>query len=182
MPPPQNLDHTRWFTEEVHPHASSLRAYLRGAFPDVRDVDDMVQESFLRTWRARATRPIRSARGFLFQVARRVAIDLVRHQRVEPIAAVRDLAELSVFDDRPDAADAISAQEKIRLLADAIETLPARCREIVVLRKIECLPQKAVAARLGLAEKSVEAQLARGIARCEVYLRRHGVRGWYGDE
>lgn len=95
---------------------------------------------------------------------------------------VRDLATLPVYDHRPDAAEIISAREKLRLMADAIEALPRRCREVVVLRKIECLSQKETAARLGLAEKTVEAQLARGIARCEDYLRRRGVKGWYGHE
>jgi RNA polymerase sigma factor (sigma-70 family) len=181
MPPP-SLENTRWFTEEVHPHESALRAYLRGAFPTVRDVDDVVQESCLSTWRARASQPIRSARAFLFQVARRAAIDLIRRNRATPETAVRDLATLSVFDHSPDAADVVIEKEKLRFMADAIEALPKRCREVVVLRKIECLSQKETAARLGLAEKTVEAQLARGIARCEAYLQRQGVKGWYGYE
>jgi hypothetical protein len=44
-----------WFAEEVQPHDAQLKAYLRGAFPAVRDVEDVVQESYLRVWRARAT-------------------------------------------------------------------------------------------------------------------------------
>jgi hypothetical protein len=44
----------QWFTEKVHVHGPSLRNYLRGVFPTVRDVDDVVQESFLL---ARARRP-----------------------------------------------------------------------------------------------------------------------------
>jgi RNA polymerase sigma-70 factor (ECF subfamily) len=167
---------------EVHPHESSLRAYLHGAFPGVRDVDDVVQESLLRTWCARASQPIRSARSFLFQVARRLAIDLVRHDRVAPVKLVGDLAGLSVLESGPDAADAASQQEHLSLLADAIEALPARCRQVVILRKLQCLAQKEVATRLAISEKTVEAQLARGIDRCEEYLRRRGVRGMFGDE
>jgi RNA polymerase sigma factor (sigma-70 family) len=53
--------------------------------------------------------------------------------------------------------------------------LPARCREIVILRRIKNLPQKEIAARLGIAEATVEVQLVRGIKRCGDYLRRHGV-------
>jgi|GEM_PF-6457756 len=62
-------DQARWFAEEVHPHESSLRAYLRGAFPSVRDVDDVVQESFLRIWGARAARPARAAARIRFASA-----------------------------------------------------------------------------------------------------------------
>jgi RNA polymerase sigma-70 factor (ECF subfamily) len=178
MPLPE-LERTRWFTEEVHPHESSLRAYLRGSFPAIRDVDDVVQESFLRIWRARAARPIHSARAFLFQVARHLALDLVRRERVAPFVPVRDLSTLPVLATGPDAATAVSDHEKLLFLADAIEALPARCRQIVILRKLQSIPQREVASRLGLAEKTVEAQLARGLARCEDYLRRRGVSSWY---
>jgi len=179
--PPQP-EHSRWFSEEVHCHESSLRAYLRGSFPSVRDVDDVVQESFLRTWGARAAHPIHSARAFLFCIARNLAIDLVRREQHARLVQVRDLAELPVIEDVPSAAQRIDDHAKLLMLADAIEFLPARCRQVVILRKLQNIPQKAVAARLGLAEKTVEAQLARGLARCESYLRRRGVRGWYDHE
>lgn len=176
------LQDVRWFTEEVHPHEPSLRAYLRSAFPVVRDVDDVVQESFLRTWRTRESQPIRSARAFLFQVARRVALDWVRRDRRAPFQAVRDLAALPVLESAPNGAEAAGTREKIFLVADAIEALPRRCRQVVILRKIQGVPQKEVAAQLGLAEKTVEAQLARGLSRLEDYLRRRGVSSWYGHD
>lgn len=175
------LQDVRWFTEEVHPHERSLRAYLREAFPVVRDVDDVVQESFLRTWRTRGTQPIRSARAFLFQVARRVALDLVRRDRCAPFKPVTDLTSLPVLESAPDGAEAAGVQEKLHLVADAIEALPARCREVVILRKLQGVPQKEVAARLGLSEKTVEAQLSRGIARLEDYLRRRGSSEWFDE-
>ena len=180
--PPRATEQARWFGEEVHRHESSLRAYLRGSFPSVRDIDDVVQESFLRVWRARLTQPVRSARAFLFKVARHHALDQVRRNAIAPVETVRDLAALPVIDDERDVVAALSRREKIRLLAAAIDRLPPRCREIVVLRKLECLPQKQVATRLGLAEKTVEAQVARGIELCEAYLRRHGVRSLYRDD
>jgi len=176
-------DHrARWFAEEVHVHEGSLRAYLRGSFPAVRDVDDVVQESFLRMWKARAAYPIASARAFLFKVARHLALDTVRRRQVSPLVEVRDLAVLPVLDDGPGVAESVGNRERIRLLADAIDALPARCRTVVIMRKIEGLPQREVALRLGLAEKTVEAHLMRGVARCEEYLRARGVRSLFEDE
>jgi RNA polymerase sigma-70 factor (ECF subfamily) len=179
--PSAAVDPERWFAEDVQPHGSHLKAYLRGSFPSVRDVDDVVQESYLRLWRTRATQPIRSARGFLFSVARRLALDVIRHERASPIDAIGDLSQLRVLEERPDAADLVSMQEKIRLLADAVESLPSRCREVVVLRKIKATPQKEVAALLGVSEKTVESQLTRGMQRCAEYLRNRGVSGLFND-
>ena len=173
---------TRWFSEEVHPHDSHLKAYLRGSFPSVRDVDDVVQESYLRIWKVRAAQPIRSAKAFLFTIARRLALDSIRRERTSLIDAVGDLSRLRVLHERPDSAKAAGMQEKLRLLADAIERLPARCRDVVVLRKLQGISQKDVATMLGISEKTVESHFTRGMKRSEAFLRERGVCGLFTDE
>ena len=175
-------DQLRWFADEVHPHDAQLKAYLRGSFPAVRDVDDVVQESYLRIWKARAAEPIQSAKAFLFQVARHLALDFVRRERNSPIERTSDLGALHVVDTKPGVVETIGRAEKIRLLADAIDALPSRCREIFILRRLKCIPQKDVAARLGLSERTVEVQVLRGLRKCEDYLRARGVRGLFVDE
>ena len=181
--PPASLggaaDRLDWFRSEVQPHGERLESYLRSAFPAVRDIEDVVQESFLRLWKARATQPVRSARGLLFTVARRVALDLLRRGRISPIDAVEDMEQLQVPDDRPGVVETVGISEKVRLVAEAPAILPPRCREVVVLRKIKGFSQREVAARLGIAEKTVDEQLARGIRRLEGHLRRQGVNGLY---
>jgi RNA polymerase sigma factor (sigma-70 family) len=175
--PTSGVDRGRWFVDEVHAHEPLLRSYLHGAFPAVRDVDDVVQESYLRLWRARAVQPIYSAKAFLFQVARRVAIDVLRRRRTTPIERGSDLAAINVLDEGPNAAEAAVLMERKRLLIDAIASLPNRYREIVILRKLESVPQRDVATRLGISERTVENLLARAIKRCERRLRRRDVRG-----
>ena len=46
-------DHARWFAEEVRPHEPALRAWLRRQYPNLADMDDVVQESYLQLLRAR---------------------------------------------------------------------------------------------------------------------------------
>ena len=165
----------RWFTEQVYVHHSQLKAYLHGSFPAVRDVDDVVQESYLRFWKANAQQSIRSAKAFLFQIARHVAMDQVRQQSSSPIQIVTDLDDLSVLDSRPDAADAACSREEVLLLADAIDALPARCREVFILRKIKRVPQREIGQILGISEQTVQVQVSKGMKRCEKFLAQHGV-------
>jgi RNA polymerase sigma-70 factor (ECF subfamily) len=162
----------RWFADDVYAHDSSLKAYLRGSFPSVRDVDDLVQESYLRIWKARAAQPIASAKAFLFTVARRLALDLMRHDRRSPIVGVTDLDQLFVLNKVPDAADAAATSQEIELLAEAVDSLPARCREIFLLRRIQGVSQKDIAARLGLSEQTVQVQAARGLRKIEEWMNR----------
>ena len=172
---PPSSDAARWFAEDVHPHESQLRGYLRGSFPDIRDVDDVVQESYLRIWQARAAHPIQSAKAFLFRVARNLALDVIRRKGASPVETMGSLADLPVIEDRPGIADTLTREEKSRLLGLALSSLPDRCREIIFLHKIKGLSQRAVAGKLGLAEKTVANQIGLGVKRCEAFFHRRGI-------
>jgi len=179
---PAPNDRSRWFSEEVQPHASSLRSYLRASFPGVRDLDDVVQESYLRLFRTAARQPIRSVRALLFTVAKRLALDTVRHDRASPIDATLDLDELDIAAEEPDVAECADRRERIRLLASAIAKLPGRCRQTFILHKINGCSRREVALQLGLSERTVEVQTATAMKRCADYLRRRGVNGLFANE
>jgi len=158
-------------------HEPSLRAYLHTQFPRAPDIDDVVQESYLRLWRVRLSRPVHYAKALLFTVARHLVIDTARRNLSSPIEHVTDLAALPVLDDgRPGPAEAACKSDEVVLLAAAIDALPAHCREILILRKLRGVPQKAIAAQLGLSEQTVQVQVSRGVRRCEEFLRAHGVQ------
>lgn len=142
----------------------------------VRDVEDVVQESYVRLWKARAANPIESAKAFLFQVARRLALDILRRDRASPIKGITDLAARYVLDGKPSAAEIACSREEVELLAQALHALPPRCREIVVLRKFKCVPQKEIARQLGISEQTVQGQVFRGVKRMTEFLRHRGVR------
>jgi RNA polymerase sigma-70 factor (ECF subfamily) len=137
-----------------------------------------VQESYLRLLKARAAQPINCARAFLFGVARRLAIDAIRRkQRVARREVAVDLLPLELSDEKADVAEVNSTRQELELLAEAIHALPRRCREIMILRKLEHLPHREIADRLGISVSTVEVQLARGMEKCAAYLRAQGVRG-----
>lgn len=172
--PQTEPEKNQWFAQEVHAHEASLRSYLRTAFPSVRDVDDLVQESYLRLWRARVGQPILFTKAFLFKVARHLALDLVRREGRSPLEAVTDSAAWGVIEDGPNPAEAACSEQALQVLAEAIASLPGRCREIFVLRKLKGMPQKEIAALLGLSEQTVQVQASRGLRRCAKFLRRRG--------
>lgn len=183
--PPEQTDHARWFTEEVQPHDASLKRYLRRSFPAVHDVEDLVQESYLRVWRRQLVHPISevtgsvtaSVKSFLFQVARRLAIDALRRRRASPIApdVVPDFESSSVVDHGPTSRDAACTQQEFELLLDAIDALPARCREVIILRKLQGRSTAETAEALGISEETVHVHTRRGLHRVQEALRRAGV-------
>lgn len=174
--PPYDPEQFRWFTEEVQPHERSLRFYLRARFRELPDMDDLVQETYLRLLRAREKAPVRRPKSLLFATARNAALDFFRRRRVVTIDSVADFERLSVLEDRPNAAESLCHDQELQLLADAIQTLPPRCREVVVLRKLHGHSHREIAQRLGISKHTVNAQLAIGVLRLRDFMQAHGLK------
>ena len=174
---PQNREQARWFAEEVQPHEPDLRAYLHRQFPTLTDVADMVQESFLRLLHAKESGKIACIRAYLFTIARNTANALLRRPKIFEGNPLTDFAILRIVEGDTDVAEQVSTKQELAILLDAIDALPARCREIFILRKLHGVPQKEIAQKLGLSEQTVQVQVARGTKKCAHYLRSHGVIG-----
>jgi RNA polymerase sigma factor (sigma-70 family) len=171
--PPQDLETASWFTKEVQPHEGMLRHYLMGIARPA-DIDDLVQESYVRLLRMREQHRVRSPRGLLFTMARNAAYDLFRRRGTAGVTPITETDYLNVVDEKPGTAETVSRGQEIELLADAIEALPDRCRAVFLLRQFENLSQREIASRLGISENTVESQLTKALRRCEEYFASNG--------
>lgn len=153
----------QWFAEEVLPLEGALTAYLRRVWNNPSDVDDLRQEVYVRVYEAGLqTRP-ETISHFVFRVARNLVFDKLRHQRVVTIDLVADLGELNVLSDEVPADRVLSGRQELARLERAMATLPARCREVFVMRKVEGLSQRETATRLGVSQSTVEKQVIKAM-------------------
>jgi RNA polymerase sigma factor (sigma-70 family) len=162
-----------WFSEQVQPHEGMLRAWLRSRFPGESEIDDIIQEAYARVLEARATTAIASPKAFLFATARNLALGRLRRQHV--VDGQNGLTEFdieSVLDESADVPQAVARAQELEMLTHAIQSLPARCRQVLTLRKIYGLSQKEVAAQLGITENTVEAQGVIGLRKLAEYFER----------
>jgi RNA polymerase sigma-70 factor (ECF subfamily) len=171
--PPTDSETSRWFAEEVQPHEPVLRGYLR-RIAMWSDIDDIVQDTYTRLLRARETNSIRKPRALLFATARNAARDLFRRRAVARTVSVAETDYLSVSDDRPGTPEVVSRRQEVTLLEAAIAALPERCRAVLILRKFEHLSHREIAARMGISEHTVEAQLTKALHRCEEFFAANG--------
>lgn len=173
--PPIDSEQSRWFAQEVQPHESTLRAWLRGLFPSLPDVDDVVQESYVRLIRAREAGKVTQPKAYLFATARNAALDFFRRRKIVSIEPVGHLQDSPVLDERPGVAEAVSRQQELDLLAEAIRGLPDRCRQTLTLRLLYGMSHKEIATELRVSEHTVKAQLAKGMRRCATYFEERGL-------
>jgi RNA polymerase sigma-70 factor (ECF subfamily) len=151
-----------WFTREILAHEEALVRYLRRCWPHADDIHDLRQETYIRVFEAARRERPHQPKSFLFTTARHLMADRLRRGRIVSIEAVGDFESLNVPVDEAGPERRHDARQSLRRLAEAFDRLPDRCREVVWLRKVEELPQKEVARRLGIAEKTVEKQVAKG--------------------
>lgn len=152
-----------WFKREIVVHEAALMRFLRRCWPHAQDLHDLRQETYIRVYEAAArSRPVQP-KAFLFATAKHLITDRMRRQRVVTIDTVGDLESLDVIIDDVSPERRLGARQELRELARAFDQLPAKCRETVWLRRVDRLPQKQVAARLGVTEKTVEKHLMKGM-------------------
>ena len=161
--------------EEVEPHVPELRSWLAARFRVAGDLDDIIQEVYIRVIRARERGGVRSVRAFLFLAARNATLDLFRRRSTNVVNYVDNLAALLVVEDKPDAAETAACNHELEMLADAMRALPDRCRQVFTLRKIYGISQKEIAVQLGISEHTVEVQVCNGARRCAAFMRAKGM-------
>lgn len=164
-----------WFVDEVLPLEGVLERFLRRNWRDVDEIADLRQEVYARVFDSCAqTRP-ESAQAFVLTTARNLLIDRARRAQIVSIETYADMDALAPTLDELSPERYLSARSELKLLQGALNLLPARCREVVVLRKIEGLSQREVASKMGITEDTVERQVSKGVRALAMALQATGL-------
>ena len=137
--------------------------FLRRYWRNESDLADLKQDVYLRVYEAATTKRPNPVKPFLFTVARGIIIDKIRRDRIVPIEAVADLESLEIATDAPAPDRSAIARDELRRLQAAIDGLPPRCREAVILAQIEGLSGQEIAVRMGINKSTVSLYLHQGV-------------------
>jgi len=136
---------------------------------DAREAEDVAQETFLRAFTSlpSLSRPDAFV-GWLLKIARNLATDRLRKRKATvSLDAMGDgMEESHAFARRsedPDPSRNLEAGEELRMVLDALQSLPDAYREVVALRYLEALDGKSMARALGEPEGTVRNRLFRAL-------------------
>lgn len=153
-----------WFVNDVLSLEHVLMQFLRNNWRNESEVEDLCQDVYLRAYAAAASSGVpQRTKPFVFTIARHLLIDRVRHGQVVPIEAMAELERLEIAGDAPGAERSVIAGEELRRLYAALDGLAPRCREVVVLTRIEGLTRQQIAARMGISDRTVAKHLEIGM-------------------
>lgn len=152
-----------WFQREVLPLEAILVTYLRQNWRDQSNIEDLLHDIYVQVYQAAREHLPENPKAFVFTTARNLLISRVRRHNIVPIEAVADLDALGVAIDAPDQERSTIAREELRRLQSAMDQLPPKYRDVVVMRRLDGLSRSEIAVRLGLSEETVTTYLHRGM-------------------
>jgi len=144
-----------WFVDQVLPLEAALMQFLLHNWRNKNDIEDLLQDVYVRVYEAALKQIPESTKPFVFTTARNLLINRVRRERIIPIEAVAEWETLNVAKDEPGPDRVLMARDELARLQVALERLPPRCREAILLRRIEGLSRREIATRMGISEYTV---------------------------
>jgi RNA polymerase sigma-70 factor (ECF subfamily) len=140
---------------------SGLCVYANRLLKDADLSEDVVQSVFLKLWeRADQLTITTSIRNYLMSMVRNRSIDYLKHRQVtEKHREEVHTGCLEALDESPFYAEA----EVEELFLNAMEKLPARCREIFRLSRIQNVSNQDIAEQLNLSKRTVELQISNAL-------------------
>lgn len=151
-------------------HNAFLRRFVSRYFSNRQDIEDVVQEAYLRAYAAERKKRIEQPKAFLFRVARNVALTKLSRKSRQITEYLEETTGTAIVETAAAADQEIAAQELLGLYCEAVASLSDKCREVFLLRKIHGLSHKEIASRMRLSLSSVEKYLRQGILATDAYI------------
>lgn len=173
-------DRHEWFLNQVFRYRPVLQRYLRKRLNTEEDIEDVIQDTYLRIYALQDYQSVESPKSLLIKIAHNLAIELVRRRQSRESGGVVEIDAPDVSDKDTAAVDEqIDARQRFEAFCRAVDSLPPICRRAFVLRKLYGLSQVEISAVLGVSENTVEKHVAKGLVRCRDYLREQDLLSGY---
>lgn len=158
--PAQDAPHT--WDSALQAHYVELCEYVLRFVGSAEAAQDLVQDLFLRLWDTRGPRDTeRLTRAYLYTSARNAALKYLRHRRV--VEAWIERASLEEMPTAESPSDLYLRRELEDAVERAIGELPARCREVFLLRRRDQLSYQEIAAKAGVSLGTVKCHMWRAM-------------------
>ncbi len=144
----------------------NLRTYLMRFLVRQQDIEDTVQETFLRAYESEQKVEIRCPKSFLFKIAKNLALSELSRKTHTMMVSVDDLEELEFLEEEA-MVEQLHLRQSLNALMRTIQSLPPKCQRVVVMRKVYGFSHKEIARRMNISVKTVEKHLTKALERCQ---------------
>jgi RNA polymerase sigma-70 factor, ECF subfamily len=158
------------FEEVVLPHLDAAFNYARWLTRSDADAEDVVQDAYVRALRFFPSLRSDDARPWLFTIVRNTWYGRFPHAMGANQPTVYDDMKHDRPDDSLDPEALVMQQQAVEKVQRAVRELPTDFREVTILRELEGLSYKEIAAVVGIPIGTVMSRLARARERLQAIL------------
>jgi len=144
-------------------YKSALKYFISSYVVNSQDVDDVCQETFLRTYKSSLENEVLKPKSFMFRVAKNLIVSDFRKASTQLNEYVEDIDLVDSKLELDDLENNVLAQEKLGIMCEAIAGLPNKCRQAVVMRKVYGLATKDIAKRMKISTITVSNYITKGM-------------------
>lgn len=148
----------------------SLLRYASRYFSKPQEIEDVVQEAFVKVLEAQAKRKIQATESYLYRTTKHLSLNVLNKSAYKLTDTVGDLLPESVLLETPSLEDQFESQQRFELFCRAVRQLPLKCQRAFILRRVYGFSQKEIAERMSISVKTVEVHLTKAIVRCTDYM------------
>jgi len=171
---PDNPDVDSQYDGFFKDNYSKIKSYVSRFVKSSQDVEDIVQESFIRSYQAQKKTEISNFNAYVYTAARNLSFKHNAKYGNKVTAYIEDLGLSEALEDTQSVERDILAYEQFGVFCEAVRDLPLQCRRVFILKRVYGLSQKEVSERLGISVSTVNQHLAKGMARCTQYMVEKG--------
>lgn len=152
-------------------HSTLLKKFLTRYFSSHQDIEDIVQETYLKAYVEDRKKGVEQPKAFLFRVAKNVAFTQLNKKSRRITDFLEDVDSWEVLTKEPSTDKLLEAEDSLKLYCRALAELSPKCRQVFLLRKVHGLPHSEIAKSMSLTVSSVEKYISRGIVAVRSYIR-----------
>jgi len=165
----QEADRGR-FEQALMPHLGAAYNLARWLTRDEHEAEDLVQEAYLRALKSFAGFHGAEGRAWLLAIVRNTCYTWLQRKRARGPTTAFDEEIHGVTGEKLDPETLLLRKEDRDSVRQAVEALPVELREVVVLRELEGLSYKEIAAIAAIPMGTVMSRLARARTRLQLRL------------
>ncbi|MFT4045373.1 MAG: sigma-70 family RNA polymerase sigma factor [Solimonas sp.] len=171
-----NADHENTFPgsfeRDLVQSRTSIRRFILAKVSDHQAVDDLVQETLLRTLRSADRSKVGNASAYAVQVAKTVIVDHWHRERRDPSVEEPPVEQAA---DTPSPEDVQSQAQRFADLQQILAAMPPQRREAFVRRRLHDQSREEIARAMDLSVEAVKKHISRAIVDVTAAMT---ARGW----
>ena len=150
-----------------------LKKFLRGFLKREQDIEDVVQETYLKAFTVEKERDIEQPKAFLFSIAKNLALNELNRKSRQMTGYIEECQSEINLGKTATTEHEVEAEQSLGKYCQEVTTLPEKSRKVYLLRKVHGLKHKEIADHLDISLSSVEKHLKLGLEICRNYMREY---------